>query len=367
MVTQQIPSQLATSETERSRILRLDFECLQTLPAGSSPVRVWWDENLQCERVGKRIDLSSLDDVLPEPATLQKIRHDNVVRILAAPAVEGFPPPMRVIEIVTPFYERGSLTDAFLRGERFPPTEAVRIVQAALRGLGHLHEVQGILHRDIKSANILLTDDEFVAKVADLGCAGQLDHDGCTPALATPTLYSPPELVGSGVLTRPSDLYPMGLVLLELLRGGFDYEAYPKTDVAKRLMRGVSPLSTAERNHPIWVSRSLRRILNKSLNSLPARRFQSASAMDNALSRAHVVDWEETDSLRWEAPFCRHRERRVRVDATPRRKGGLRISTQVDRGNGWRRYGVDDLDVEVLDSPLVRSLFDHATDTAIVR
>jgi eukaryotic-like serine/threonine-protein kinase len=159
----------------------------------------------------------------------------------------------------------------------------------------------------------------------------------------------------------------MGLVLLELLRGGFDYEAYPKTGVVRRLMRGVSPLSTAERRSPIWVSRSVRRILNKTLSPLPAQRFKSASAMDNSLSRARIIDWVETDSLRWEAPFRHHRGRRIRVEATPRRKGGFRISTRVDRGNGWRRYGLDDLDVEVLDSPRVRNLFDQATDTAIVR
>jgi serine/threonine protein kinase len=345
----------------------LKFECLQTLPVGSSPVRVWWDDNLKCYRVGKRIDLSVLDDVLPEPATLQNINHNNVVPVIAAPMVEGFRAPMRVIELVTPYYPRGSLTDAFLRGETFRPTEAVRIVQAALRGLAHLHEVQGILHRDIKSPNILLTDDAFVAKIADLGCAGRIDDNGTTPALAIPTLYSPPELVGTGVLTRASDLYPMGLVLLELLRGGFDYEAYPKVDVARRLMRGMSPLTMTERIRPIWVSSSLRRILNKSLNSLPVQRYQSAAAMDNALSRAHVIDWAETDSLRWEAPCRHHRNRRVRIDATARRKGGYRISAQIDRGNGWRRYGLEDLDVDALDSPPVRTFFDQATETAIVR
>ncbi|BBZ64013.1 MAG: protein kinase [Mycolicibacter algericus] len=363
----QMPSEPNIPSLERSRPLRLAFECLQTLPEGSNPVRVWWDENLQCEQVGKRVDLSNLDDVLPEPAILRQIRHDHVVPILAAPVVDGFPQPMRVIEIVTPYYKRGSLTDAFIRGERFGPTETVRIVQAALRGLGHLHEVHGILHRDIKSPNILLTEDEFLARVGDLGCAGRIGEDGRTPALDIPTLYSPPELVGTGILTRASDLYPMGLVLLELLKGGFDYDAYPKSDVVRRLLRGVSPLSMAERSHPIWASRSLRRILNKSLHSVPGQRFQTASEMDNALSRARVIDWAETDTLRWEAPFRHHRGRRVRVEAVQRRKGGFRLSTQINSGNGWRRYGLADLDVEALDSSRARSLFDQATDRAIVR
>ena len=71
--------------------------------------------------------------------------------------------------------------------------------------------------------------------------------------------------------------------------------------------------------------------------------------MDNALSRARVIDWAETDTLRWEAPFRHHRGRRVRVEAVQRRKGGFRLSTQINSGNGWRRYGLADLDVEALD------------------
>lgn len=351
---------------ERTRLLRLDFECLQTLPAGSNPVRVWWDENLDCYRVGKRVDRASLDGELPEPALLEKIRHDNVVRVLAAPEVGGFKAPLRVIEIITPYYPRGSVTDALLRGDRFTPTESVRIVQAGLRGLGHLHEVQRILHRDIKSPNVLL-DDLHIAKIADLGCAGALADDETVPALDIPTLYSPPELVRTGILTRASDLYPMGLVLLELLKGGFDYEAYPKSVVVARLMRGISPLTMEERRYPIWASRSLNRVLNQALHSLPSKRFQTASAMDNALSQARVVDWAGTDVHRWEAPFRHHSERRIRVEATPLRRGGFRLSTQVNRGSGWRRYGAADLDVDVLESTPARRFFDQATDIAIVR
>lgn len=352
--------------SERDRILRLDFACLRTLASGFRDVRVWRDDNLGCERVGKRVDLSGLDDVLPEPATLQSIDHNNVVPILAAPVVGGYPAPMRVVEIVTPYYPLGSLTDAFLRGERFTPTYAIRIAQAALRGLGHLHEVKEIAHRDIKSGNILLTGDKHMAMVADLGCAGELRPNGTVPALGNPTLYSPPELIGTGVLTRSGDLYPMGLVLLELLRGGFDYDAYTTLGIAERLMRGYSPLSSTDRSVPIWVSRSLRRVLNKALQPHPTNRYQTASSMDHELSRVTMVDWSETDEMVWEAPFLHYPERRVRIDAS-RRGAELRLTARINRGSGWRRYGVQDLDVEVLDSTVARAFFDHATDTAAVR
>ena len=354
--------------SEHDRVLRLNFECLRTLPGGINEVRVWWDDNLGCERVGKRIDLVGLGDVLAEASTLQGINHDNVVPIHAAAAVEGFPASMRVIEIVTPFYPLGSLTDFFIRGDSFLPTQAIRGVQAALRGLGHLHEVKGIVHRDIKSGNILLTGDEHIARVADLGCAGRMGTDGTVPALGNPTLYSPPELVGSGVLTRASDVYAMGLVLLEALRGGFDYEFYSTLDIAEQLLRGRSPLTSTDRAVPVWVSRSLRRVLNKALQPHPSNRYQTASAMDHELSRVRMVDWVQTAETVWEAPFLYHPGQRIRIDAQPRRGGGgLTLSARINRGRGWRRYGVEDLDVRVLDSTAARAFFDHATDTAAVR
>ncbi|WP_117427296.1 serine/threonine-protein kinase [Mycobacterium marinum] len=349
---------------ERERVLRLPYECIQSIAAGMSDVRVWWDPNLQCERVGKRYDLSNLDDVLPEAATLQRIDHRNVVPILAAPDVDGYPAGMRVIEIVTPFYKRGSITDALLRGDRFRPTQAIQITQAALRGLGCLHEVHGILHRDIKSGNILLAEDDSLAKVADLGLAGELAADGTVPAIDNPTLYTPPELVATGVLTRPSDIFAMGLVLLELLNGPFNYESYQRTTVVERLMALRSPLSKADRTYPIWASRSVRRVLNKALHRNPNERFQTASDMDNAMSRVRVVDWQQADEGQWEAPFLHRPSHRIQVSARAVRGSGTRMSIRVDRGNGWRRCGVPDQDVPSLDAVAAFSVFDQATDIA---
>jgi serine/threonine protein kinase len=240
-------------------------------------------------------------------------------------------------------------------------------VQAALRGLGHLHEIKGIAHRDIKSGNILLTGDEHVARLADLGCAGRMESDGTVPALGNPTLYSPPELIGSGQLTRATDLYAMGLVLLELLRGGFDYASYSTLGIAERLMRGFSPLSTSDRVVPVWVSRSLRRVLKKALQSHPSNRYQTASEMDHALAQVTMVDWVQTAEMVWEAPFAYHSGWQIRIDATRRRSAGFRLTTRIDRGSGLRRYGVDDLDVDELDSTPVRNFFDQATDTATTR
>lgn len=352
---------------EEEHVLSLPFECLQSIPEGINEVRVWHDPILNCRRVGKRIELSQIegDDALPEAATLQLIRHNNVVPVLAAAEVGGYPPPLRVVEIITPYFERGSITDALLRGELFTASEAVAVTQAALRGLAQLHEVHGIAHRDMKSGNVLLCPDHR-AKVADLGLAGRFDAMGAVIALNNPTLYSPPEFATTRRLTRASDIYGLGLIMRELLGGRFPYADYSTSVVIQRLTAGRSPLTSSDRALPVWVSRSMRRVYMKATNSNPSQRFQTAQQMDEALSRVTAIDWEVVDDYRWEAPFL-HRERRIAVSARRMTRLGLyRLSMSTQAGRGWRRTGPD-VDVPDLVGSSARNFFDHASTIASVR
>lgn len=359
--------QPATREHERR--LTLDFECLKSLRGGVNEVRVWWDAILGCYRVGKRMDISGMeqDGVLPEPETLQRIQHENIVPVMAAANVSGFPSPMRIIELVTPYFPRGSVTDALLRGDSFSVSESVAIIQATLRGLRELHEVHRILHRDVKSGNVLLADDHSVAKLADLGLAGRLNARGIVSAVNNPTLYSPPELIGNGELTVSSDLYPLGLVLSELLAGNFPYHTYTTTELTSQLMKGRHPVRSADRRLPIWTPRDLRRVIRKAGQREPSNRYRSAREMDEALSRSNIADWKQTHELRWEAPFRHHPNRAVSVEASSATKsGGYRLSLKVRRSVQWRR----EQDDVIVPDPLTgdaQNIFDQATLIACVR
>ncbi|KAJ3694340.1 hypothetical protein LUZ60_009820 [Juncus effusus] len=98
----------------------------------------------------------------------------------------------------------------------------VKIAAGAARGIAYLHEDchPRIIHRDIKSSNILL-DDEFEALVADFGLA-RLAMDACTH-VTTRVMgtfgYLAPEYASSGKLTERSDVFSFGVVLLELITG----------------------------------------------------------------------------------------------------------------------------------------------------
>ncbi|CAM8926632.1 unnamed protein product [Rhodiola kirilowii] len=112
-----------------------------------------------------------------------------------------------------------------LHGEGRPPIEwrsRVKIALGSAKGLAYLHEDchPRIIHRDIKSANILL-DFNFDAKVADFGLA-KLSSDTCTH-VSTRIMgtfgYLAPEYASTGKLTDKSDVFSFGVVLLELITG----------------------------------------------------------------------------------------------------------------------------------------------------
>ncbi|KAI4985177.1 putative proline-rich receptor-like protein kinase PERK6 [Hordeum vulgare subsp. vulgare] len=112
-----------------------------------------------------------------------------------------------------------------LHGKGLPPMAwptRLRIALGAAKGLAYLHEDchPRIIHRDIKSANILL-DNNFEAMVADFGLA-KLTSDGSTH-VSTRVMgtfgYLAPEYASSGKLTEKSDVYSYGVMLVELLTG----------------------------------------------------------------------------------------------------------------------------------------------------
>lgn len=358
---------LVTDNREQERILTLDFDCLRSIREGVNEVRVWRDVYLQVDRVGKRIDLSCLTDeqMLPEPSTLQSISHENVVPVVAAASVAGFPAPMRVVELITPYYPKGSVTDALLRGESFRVTECVAILQATLRGIRELHDVHRIIHRDVKSGNILLADPPATALVADLGCAGRMNDAGEVNTVRNPTLYSPPELMVTGRFSTASDLYPLALVMRELLVGNFPYQDYSTTEVVNRLLKGERAVRDEDMELPLWTPKDLRTIFQKASHLDPARRYRNAREMSDALASAKVANWREVGPLSWEAPATTRNGRAVAIDAT-RINDGFRVRLRSKHHIAWRRACAD-IDVPDLRSSAARSLFDQATSIAAAR
>ncbi|CAD5189529.1 unnamed protein product [Musa acuminata subsp. malaccensis] len=154
-----------------------------------------------------------------ELALLSRINHKNLVRLL------GFCRERGERVLVYEHMANGTLHDNLHRKPIAPPSPLsswparLRLALDAARGIEYLHAyaVPAIIHRDIKSSNILL-DEEWTAKVADFGLSVTSPDDEGSVAAGT-VGYMDPEYYRLRRLTEKSDVYSFGVVLLELVTG----------------------------------------------------------------------------------------------------------------------------------------------------
>ncbi|XP_028119212.1 lysM domain receptor-like kinase 3 [Camellia sinensis] len=163
----------------------------------------------------KKMDMQASKEFLAELKVLTHVHHLNLVRLIGY-CVEGS------LFLVYEFIENGNLSQ-HLRGlgrDPLPWSTRVQIALDSARGLEYIHEhtVPVYIHRDIKSANILI-DKNFHAKVADFGLA-KLTEVGST-SLHTRLVgtfgYMPPEYAQYGDVSPKIDVYAFGVVLYELI------------------------------------------------------------------------------------------------------------------------------------------------------
>ncbi|KAF8032054.1 hypothetical protein BT93_D1074 [Corymbia citriodora subsp. variegata] len=152
-----------------------------------------------------------------EVKTIRHLRHKNLVELI------GWCHEKNKFLLVYEFMSNGSL-DFHLFKDKVPLTWEKRysIAQGIALGLKYLHEdlKQCIVHRDIKSSNILL-DAQFEAKLGDFGLARIIDHakGSQTTLVAGTTGYLAPECIYTGRASKESDVYSFGVVLLEIACG----------------------------------------------------------------------------------------------------------------------------------------------------
>ena len=174
---------------------------------------------------------------------LSRCRHENIVPLLACAMTPGRP-----LCLVYAFMEGGALSDALRNPAALSADQRLRVAEDVARGLAYLHE-QDVVHRDIKSANILL-DGGGRARVADAGLARDVNAQTTTMtrglAVGSPG-YLDPEYAETYRVTTASDVYSYGVVLLELLTGlpAFDSnQQYPS--LARRLRRRLPDVDADE-------------------------------------------------------------------------------------------------------------------------
>jgi len=212
----------------------------------------------------------ALQFFLREAQSAARLNHPNIVTVFDADQQDGqFFITMELLEgqpLQTVLRERGQLS----------PSNVLGIARQTCRGLDYAH-AQGVIHRDIKTANLFVTT-ERVVKIMDFGLAKVLQEvRGATTLVSgTPYYMSPEQVVGDDVDHR-SDLYSLGVTLFELATGSVPFDS--------------GEVGYHHRHTPVPDPRSLRPDLSEPLSQLilklleknPDDRMQNATAVLEAL------------------------------------------------------------------------------------
>ncbi|GMI65071.1 L-type lectin receptor kinase IX.1 [Hibiscus trionum] len=168
-------------------------------------------------------------EYVTEVKIISQLRHRNLVQLI------GWCHDQKEFILVYEFMPNGSL-DSHLFGNKAPLTWPVRyrISLGLASALLYLHEEweQCVVHRDIKSSNIML-DSSFNVKLGDFGLAKLMDHElgPKTTGLAGTLGYLAPEYISTGRASKESDVYSFGVVLLEIATGRKSVDPRAKSDM----------------------------------------------------------------------------------------------------------------------------------------
>ncbi|OJD14312.1 STE/STE11/CDC15 protein kinase [Emergomyces pasteurianus Ep9510] len=175
---------------------------------------------------------SELRVIMQEIDLLKNLDHPNIVKY------HGFVKSIETLNIILEYCENGSLHSISKNFGRFPENLVRLYMSQVLHGLLYLHE-QGVIHRDIKGANILTTKQGLV-KLADFGVASRTTGLHESSVVGTP-YWMAPEVIELSGATTASDIWSLGCTVIELLEGKPPYYKFQPMQALFRIVNDDHP------------------------------------------------------------------------------------------------------------------------------
>jgi len=230
-----------------------------------------WDRTLEREVALKELPHAAMNDeemvtrFRQEARALARLSHPGVVQVydlipdpprywMAMELVDG-------VDLATALDERGPLE----------VDEAITLARRIAEALAAAH-AEGVIHRDVKSQNVLLTPDGH-PKLVDFGIAKMTSAIAATrvgDVIGSPAYMSPEQSSGRAIDAR-TDVYSLGVVLFEMLTGRLPFEGDLMTVIAARQSRPAPPLGeVADRDLPTGLGTLVARMLERDPERRPA-------------------------------------------------------------------------------------------------
>lgn len=232
----------------------------------------------------------AVDDVVVarfsrEAKAASRISHPHAVSVTDFGEAEN-----GVVFLVMEYLDGQTLKEIIRNEGPMPLARAVEIVRQVSGALDAAHQ-QGVVHRDLKSDNVMLnqTNGGDWAKVLDFGIAkiqepeGTRDHDITAPNLVigTPQYMSPEQCSQTGPIDARSDVYSLGVILYEMLAGRVPFTGESPTVIMMKQVQDAPPSILAARPD---LPKGIGEVVERALAKQPAARFQTAGQLSEALT-----------------------------------------------------------------------------------
>lgn len=239
-------------------------------------------------------DIQFLTRFQREAKAVARLKGDGLVAVYdQGGGAPGDEPPFLVMELI----DGGTLRELLRERGPMPPHAVAAVLRPICHGLGVAHAA-GLVHRDVKPENVLISDDGEV-KIADFGLVRAVAEAGITSTsvILGTAAYLSPEQVGTGESDPRSDVYAVGILAYELLTGRTPFTGDSALSVAyQRMDNDVPPPSSAIAGVPAQFDALVRQATDRD----PALRFADAAELGDALEE--VIDELGLPAFRVPAP-----------------------------------------------------------------
>ena len=211
-----------------------------------------------------------------------RLSHPDVVTTLDAGEVDGHH------YIIMEFIEGGTIQASLDGGRVFEEGEAVAIVLRVAEALRHVH-ARGLIHRDVKPANVMLTPDGQV-KLIDLGLARAIEDDewaACEAGMAvgTPEFISPEQVRGQTDIDARADIYSLGATLYAMVTGTVPHPGSNPREVMHKHVDRLAILTPPDR-HNRRLSGGIVAVITRMMARNREERYRDFDGLIDALHRA---------------------------------------------------------------------------------
>jgi len=247
--------------------------------------------------------------------------HEHIVPIYAVDEHQGLP------YLVMRYVPGRSLQERLAQRGMLELPAVLRIGMQTALGLAAAH-AQGLVHRDVKPANILLESNVERVMLTDFGLARTVDDASltCSGVIAGTPQYMAPEQARGEAIDHRTDLFSLGSVLYAMCAGHSPFRAETTMGVLHRICKETPrPLRELNPNVPEWLERIIRRLHAKE----PGKRFQSAEEVAEVLGRRLAL--VQTPGMNWRDPVWRRTAMAIGdwFREAPARRGALACAAAV--------------------------------------